>query len=154
MLLVVRYTHLLLNFLKQCHCRDIHEPFFTNLHYLLGGCTLVSWKYPYQMDLNQTHLYFSPKSATSSFKLYKKKLVKYTVLYIHVKITRVQLLATPWTIQSMGFSRPEYWSEQPFPFPGIFPTQGLNPGLSRCRWILYHLSHRGSPPHKINAKIE
>ena len=28
---------------------------------------------------------------------------------------------------------------------GIFPTQGLNPGLPRCRWILYQLSHQGSP---------
>ena len=24
---------------------------------------------------------------------------------------------------------------------GIFPTQGLNPGLPHCRWIPYHLSH-------------
>ena len=28
---------------------------------------------------------------------------------------------------------------------GIFPTQGLNPGLPHCRWILYQLSHQGSP---------
>ena len=28
---------------------------------------------------------------------------------------------------------------------GIFPTQGLNPGLSNCRWILYHLNYQGSP---------
>ena len=28
---------------------------------------------------------------------------------------------------------------------GIFPTQGLSPGLPHCRWILYHLSHKGSP---------
>ena len=28
---------------------------------------------------------------------------------------------------------------------GIFPTQGLNPGLPHCRWILYHLSYQGSP---------
>ena len=28
---------------------------------------------------------------------------------------------------------------------GIFPTQGLNPGLRHCRQILYHLSHQGSP---------
>ena len=28
---------------------------------------------------------------------------------------------------------------------GIFPTQGSNPGLPHCRWILYQLSHRGSP---------
>ena len=27
----------------------------------------------------------------------------------------------------------------------IFPTQGLNPGLPHCRWILDHLSHQGSP---------
>ena len=32
-----------------------------------------------------------------------------------------------------------------FLFEGIFPTQGLNPGLPHCRWILYQLSHRGSP---------
>ena len=28
---------------------------------------------------------------------------------------------------------------------GIFPTQGLNPGLLHCRWILYQLSYQGSP---------
>lgn len=28
---------------------------------------------------------------------------------------------------------------------GIFPTQGLNPGLLHCRQFLYHLSHQGSP---------
>ena len=27
----------------------------------------------------------------------------------------------------------------------IFPTQGSNPGLSHCRWILYHLSYKESP---------
>ena len=30
-------------------------------------------------------------------------------------------------------------------FQGIFPTQGLNPGLLHCRHILYHLSLKGSP---------
>ena len=28
---------------------------------------------------------------------------------------------------------------------GIFPTQGSNPGLPHCRWILYHLSHQRIP---------
>ena len=28
---------------------------------------------------------------------------------------------------------------------GIFPTQGSNPGLPRCRQILYQLSYQGSP---------
>ena len=27
---------------------------------------------------------------------------------------------------------------------GIFLSQGLNPGLRYCRWILYQLSHKGS----------
>ena len=32
-----------------------------------------------------------------------------------------------------------------FLLQGIFPTQGSNPGLPHCRWILYQLSHEGSP---------
>ena len=28
---------------------------------------------------------------------------------------------------------------------GIFPTQGLNPGLPNCKEILYGLSHQGNP---------
>ena len=27
---------------------------------------------------------------------------------------------------------------------GIFPTQGLNPGILRCRQVLYQLSHKGT----------
>ena len=34
---------------------------------------------------------------------------------------------------------------------GIFPTQGSNPGLPHCRWILYQLSHKGSPHWHIVA---
>ena len=38
-------------------------------------------------------------------------------------------------------------------FQGIFPTQGSNPGLPHCRWILYQLNHKGSPiPKKGNVK--
>ena len=31
----------------------------------------------------------------------------------------------------------------------IFPALGLNPGLPHCRWILYQLSHQGSPNTSI-----
>ena len=34
---------------------------------------------------------------------------------------------TPWTLQSMEFSRPEYWSGQPFPSPGDLPNPGIEP---------------------------
>ena len=39
-----------------------------------------------------------------------------------------------------------------FLLPGIFPTQGLNPGLLHCRQILYYLSHQGSPHHLSGLK--
>ena len=45
-------------------------------------------------------------------------------------LSRVQLSATPWTVGrqaplSMGFSRQEYWSGLPFPFPGDLPEPGI-----------------------------
>ena len=36
---------------------------------------------------------------------------------------------------------------------GIFPTQGLNPGLTPCRQILYHLRHKGSPSAAGNTEV-
>ena len=36
---------------------------------------------------------------------------------------------------------------------GIFPTQGINPGLLHCRQILYQLSHEGSPNHSMQKYI-
>ena len=32
---------------------------------------------------------------------------------------------------------------------GIFPTQGSNPGLPHCKWILYELNHKGSKRWEI-----
>ena len=42
-------------------------------------------------------------------------------------LSRVQLFEIPWTVQSMGFSRPEYLSGQPFPSPGDLPNPGIEP---------------------------
>ena len=39
----------------------------------------------------------------------------------------VLLFVTPWTIQSLEFSRPEYWSGWPFPSPGDLPYPGIKP---------------------------
>ena len=35
-------------------------------------------------------------------------------------------------VQFMEFSRPEYWSGYPLPFPEDLPNQGLNPCLPHC----------------------
>ena len=48
-------------------------------------------------------------------------------------LSRIRLLATPWTVAyqallSMGFSRQEYWSGVPFPFPGDLPDPGIESG--------------------------
>ena len=59
--------------------------------------------------------------------------------YIHkvkVKVkslSRVRLFANPWMVtyqapRSTGFSRQEYWSGLPFPFPGDLPNPGVKPG--------------------------
>ena len=42
-------------------------------------------------------------------------------------LSRVWLFMTPRTIHSMEFSRPEYWSERPFPSPGDLPKLGIEP---------------------------
>ena len=39
-----------------------------------------------------------------------------------------------------------------FLLQGIFPTQGLNPGLLHCRHILYRLSYKGSLLHYRSFK--
>ena len=53
---------------------------------------------------------------------------------------------TPWTIYSPGNSPGQNTGVGSLALlQGIFPTQGWNPGLPHCRWILYQLSHKGSP---------
>ena len=52
---------------------------------------------------------------------------------------------------SMGFSRQEYWSGLHALFQGIFLTQESNLRLLHCRWVLYPLSHLGSPPYKLGT---
>ena len=55
------------------------------------------------------------------------------------------LFATPWTLQSMEFSRPEYWSEWPFSSPGDLPNPGIEPRSPAMQADSYQLSHKGSP---------
>ena len=46
---------------------------------------------------------------------------------------------------SLGFCRQEYWSVFPCPPPGDLPVPGSNSCFLHCWWILYSLSHLGSP---------
>ena len=55
-------------------------------------------------------------------------------LKVKVKsLSRVRLFGPPWTVAyqappSMDFSRQEYWSGLPFPYPGDLPNPGIEPG--------------------------
>ena len=89
-----------------------------------------------------------PLTVTLGVLLFTEKEI-YLLSPVHWKwkwklLSLVQLFATPWTIQPMEFSRPAYQSSLSL-FQGIFPTQGSNPGLPHCTWILYQMSHKGSP---------
>ena len=57
--------------------------------------------------------------------------------------------ATPWTVTRQGcpWGSPGKNTGVGFHFflQGIFPTQGLNPGLLHCSQTLYQLSYRGIP---------
>ena len=59
----------------------------------------------------------------------KEYLIRWSYLgCLKVKVTQLcPTLVTPWTIQSMEFSRPEYSNGCPFPSPGDFPNPGIEP---------------------------
>ena len=50
-----------------------------------------------------------------------------SIIYIWKSLSCVWLFVTPWTIQSMEFSRPEYQNVQPIPFLGDLPNPGIEP---------------------------
>ena len=65
-------------------------------------------------------------------------------------LSRIRLFTTLWTVAhqtplSMGFSRQEYWSGEPFPSPGDLPKPGIESRSPALWQILYHLNHQGSP---------
>ena len=61
--------------------------------------------------------------------------ISYVYMYIQELklLSCVRLFVTPWTVArqaplSKGFSRQEYWSGLPFPFPGDLPGPEIEPG--------------------------
>ena len=58
---------------------------------------------------------------------------------------KIPWMEEPGSLQSMEISGQNTRVGSLSLFQGIFPTQGLNPGLLHYRQILYQLSHKGSP---------
>ena len=62
---------------------------------------------------------------------------------------RVWLFATPWTIQSMEFSRPEHWSGWSFPSSGDLSNPGIKPGSPALQADSLPTELSGKPTLKI-----
>ena len=72
-----------------------------------------------------------------------------------VKVTQLCLtLATPWTVQSVDFSRPEYWSAQPFPSPGDLLYPGIELRSPTLQVDSLPVEPQGKPKQiTINCKV-
>ena len=57
-------------------------------------------------------------------------------------------LRPPRTIQSMEFSRPEYWSGLPFPSPGDLPNPGIEPRSPTLQADSLSAVPQGKPPRQ------
>ena len=73
-------------------------------------------------------------------------------VYTHIRacmlshFSHVQIFRTLWTVACQAPLFMDYPDKNTGVgchalLPGIFPTQGWNPGLLHCRQILYHLNH-------------
>ena len=65
------------------------------------------------------------------------------------------LFVTPWPVVcqallSMGFSRQEYWSGEPFPSPGGLPDSGIEPRSSALQADSLPSESPGKPPQGVN----
>ena len=66
---------------------------------------------------------------------------------------------TPWTVAyqaslSMGFSRQEYWSGLPFPFPGDLPDAGIEPGSPALQADALPFEPPGKSNHNNKVKTK
>ena len=84
-------------------------------------------------------------ASKARVKIYPHKFVNYERVYIHESESCLVVsdslpshgLYSPWSSpgQNTGVGSLSL-------LQGLFPTQGLNPGLPHCRWILYQLSRK------------
>ena len=136
---------------SQLQCRKWIQMWVQSLEEMATHSSILAWKIPWtqepgglqfmtlqESDMTKcTHCHHRPPGKRES------KSVSYSVVPDSATLrTTVAHQAPPFT----EFWSQEYWSGLPFPSPGVFQTQGLNPVLLHCRQILYHLSHQGKPP--------
>ena len=88
----------------------------------------------------------------------RRSLVQAAIHGVAKSRARLSTFILPWNSQSVTnsdvndfcsyfliLSRAEYRAGSCFLLQGFFPTEGSNPVLWHCGWILYQLSHQESP---------
>ena len=60
-------------------------------------------------------------------------------------LSRVRLFAIPWTIQSVEFSSPQYWSGWLFPSPENLPNPGIKPRSPTSQADSFPAEPQGKP---------
>ena len=109
-----------------------NNPFSSIVYFIKKWCRTIKITLHFKTVTDSKYIVFSNSS------------VSHSVVYN---------FETPWIIThqaplSMEFSRQEYCCRQPSLLQGLFPTQGSNPGLLHCRWILNHLRDQYLVSHK------
>ena len=83
-------------------------------------------------------------------------------IHIHVCVLNcfscVQLFANLWTVAcqaplSMGFSRQEYWSGLPFPYPEDHPNPGIGPTSPALAGRFFTAEPQGNPSSESTPSI-
>ena len=64
------------------------------------------------------------------------------------------VFVTPWTVQSMEFSRPEYWSGQPFPSPGDLPNPGIQSRSPALQADSLPAEPQGEPKRVLSSALQ
>ena len=105
-------------------------------HFLLQGIFLAQESNPGLLHCRQI-LYQLTYKGSPFYNPIKFALLDYNIYLLLMStslqsLSCVRLFATPQTVAcqaspSMGFSRQEYWSGLPFPFPGDLPNPEIKP---------------------------
>ena len=86
---------------------------------------------------------YNPTLKDYEIRLSEELGVTVMLICMKMKVKLTQLCPTLYSLWNSSRQNTEVGSLSLL--QGIFATQGSNPGLPYCRWILYQLSHEGSP---------
>ena len=111
------------------------QEYWNGLHFLLQGIFLTQGSNPHLLCCRQV-------SCTAGRFFTNWATREAPTLTIKVKVKDVQSCSILCNSNSPGQNTGVCSHSL---LQGIFPTQGSNPGLPHHRWILYQLSHKGSP---------